>query len=283
MTAFPGLRREQQAVVDGWFPGAELVADHSWGQVARSVLQLRHGGRDIVVKAGGADDHHMDREIWAHTEVVGPLADRGLAPRMLHAEPRLRMLATAFLPGVLVEGTPAEHDPDVYRQAGRALAVLHAQHSTPGGDHEERADAKALAWLEREHRIADAVIEQLRAELAKPVPPRPLVPTHGDWQPRNWLIDDGHVAVIDFGRTDWRPAATDLARLHSQQFRGRPDLERALLDGYGTDPRDPDTSRRGLLREAIGTAVWAHLVGDESFELQGHRMIADALYPATTV
>ncbi|WP_328993785.1 hypothetical protein OG394_05425 [Kribbella sp. NBC_01245] len=30
-------------------------------------------------------------------------------------------------------------------------------------------------------------------------------------------------------------------------------------------------------REAIGTAVWAYQVRDESFEQQGHRMIAEAL------
>ncbi|MGW6199374.1 phosphotransferase family protein [Kribbella sp. NPDC055110] len=31
-------------------------------------------------------------------------------------------------------------------------------------------------------------------------PPATLVPTHGDWQPRNWLVDNGTVRVIDFGR-----------------------------------------------------------------------------------
>jgi hypothetical protein len=31
------------------------------------------------------------------------------------------------------------------------------------------------------------------------------------------------------------------------------------------------------VREAIGTAVWAHLVGDVAFEAQGHRMLAEVL------
>lgn len=277
MATFPGLRPDQRAQVDAWFPGATLVDDHSWGLVDRAVLQLHHEGRDVVVKAGGPEDHHMDREIWAHSEVVGPLAARALAPRVLHADAPLRMLATEFLPGVLVEGTPAEDDPDTYRQAGRALALLHGQGSRPGEDYEERADARALAWLDQGHRIADDHVDLLRAELACPVPPRPLVPTHGDWQPRNWLVDGGRLSVIDFGRGDWRPAATDLTRLDSQQLRGRPDLEQAFLDGYGADPRDPSTWRRDRLREAVGTAVWAHLVGDELFEAQGHRMIADVL------
>ncbi|MCC2335026.1 phosphotransferase family protein [Cellulomonas wangsupingiae] len=277
MTTHPGLRPEQQAAVDEWFPGAVLVADHSWA-LGRSVLQLHHGGRDVVVKAGLPDDHHMDREIRAHREVVGPLAARGLTPRMLHADAGRKLLATTFLPGVLVEGTPAEHEPDVYRQAGRILALLHAVGTRDAGDHEQRADARTLAWLDGRHRIAPEVVDRVRAELAHPVPPRPLVPTHGDWQPRNWIVDEhGRVAAVDFGRADWRPAATDVCRLHAQQLRGRPDLEDAFLDGYGADPRDPRSWQRDLLREAVGTAAWAYLVGDEAFEQQGHRMIADAL------
>jgi hypothetical protein len=36
------------------------------------------------------------------------------------------------------------------------------------------------------------------------------------------------------------------------------------------------------VREAIGTAVWAHQVGDDPFEGPGHRVIADALASSTT-
>ena len=103
------------------------------------------------------------------------------------------------------------------------------------------------------------------------------MPTHGDWQPRNWLHHDGTVSVIDFGRADLRPAYTDLARLDAQDFRRDPALERAFLDGYGADPREPASWHRQRVREAVGTAVWARLVGDEEFEAQGHRMIAEAL------
>jgi len=53
------------------------------------------------------------------------------------------------------------------------------------------------------------------------------------------------------------------------------------VDGYGNDPREPAAWRSTLLREAIGTAVWAYLVGDRAFDEQGHRMIARslAMYP----
>jgi hypothetical protein len=85
------------------------------------------------------------------------------------------------------------------------------------------------------------------------------------------------VGVIDFGRADLRPAYTDFARLAAQQFQSNPALEPAFLDGYGPDPRDPDTWHRVQLPEAVNTAVWAHQVGDPAFEAQGHRMITAAL------
>ena len=97
-------------------------------------------------------------------------------------------------------------------------------------------------------------------------------------RPSNWLVDEeGTIRVIDLGRADWRPRVTDLARLARQEWECRPDLEAAFLDGYGGDPRDPARWRATLLREAVGTAVWAYMVGDRAFEEQGHRMIAQCL------
>lgn len=126
--------------------------------------------------------------------------------------------------------------------------------------------------------IEDGVAQRLREVVeAWPTPMTTVVPTHGDWQPRNWLVHNGTVSVIDFGRADLRAALTDLARLAVQQFRDDPTLETAFLDGYGTDSREPEAWQRNRIREAIGTAVWAYQVGEEAFERQGHRMIAEAL------
>jgi hypothetical protein len=54
-------------------------------------------------------------------------------------------------------------------------------------------------------------------------------------------------------------------------------LEAAFFDGYGADAREPHAWHRIRVREAIGTAAWAHMVGDTAFEEQGLRMIAEAL------
>ncbi|HZX05471.1 phosphotransferase family protein, partial [Kribbella sp.] len=72
-----------------------------------------------------------------------------------------------------------------------------------------RENERLLKHLSRPHRIAPEVVDRLRTTIARwPTPPAVLVPTHGDWQPRNWLIDGGTVRVIDFGRAALRPAYT---------------------------------------------------------------------------
>ena len=136
-----------------------------------------------------------------------------------------------------------------------------------------------LAWLSGPHRIAAPTAERLRAQIAGwPTPSAVLTPTHGDWQPRNWLIGaDEFVRIIDFGRAAMRAPLTDFGRLAAQDFRRDPRLEAAFLAGYGSDPRDHEAWHRSRVREAIGTAGWAYQVGDEHFEAQGHRMIADVL------
>jgi Ser/Thr protein kinase RdoA (MazF antagonist) len=191
------------------------------------------------------------------------------------------VLVTAHLEGELVLGTASEADPATYAQAGDLLARLHGQASRVDHEYERDQNARSLRWLDGAHRIDADTEARLRAELAAfPCPPRVLVPTHGDWQPRNWLHHGGGVRAIDFGRADWRPAESDFARLASQQFRGRAVLEAAFVDGYGLDPREPEAWWRSQLREAVGTACWAHQVGDEAFEAQGHRMVADVLRTA---
>lgn len=272
------LTLEQHRLVDRWLPGAVVVEDLSWGLIDTTVLRVRADGSEFVVKAGGPDNHHLGREIRGHREFTAPwLRDRRIG-RMVHADPALRVLVLEYLAGVLTEGTPAATDPRTHRQAGRLLASLHVQGSRVDEGYEERMDARALRWLDGEHGIERSTEQRLREVIAgHERPPAVLVPTHGDWQPRNWLIDGERVLVIDLGRADWRPALTDFVRLSSQQWYGRADLEAAFVDGYGHDPREPASWRRALLREAIGTACWARQVGDEPFERHGHRMVEHAL------
>jgi hypothetical protein len=242
------------------------------------VLELTHAGSRFIVKAGGDNDHHIERELHAHRNWLGPWTSRGRAPALEHGDAEAKLLVTRHLPGGLVLGSEHADAPSTYRQAGELLALFHAQTVVIDEDYERRENEKSLAWLNEPHRIAPATVEVLRTEIAAwPTPAASLVPTHGDWQPRNWLIDNDVVSVIDFGRAAMRLALADFGRLAAQDFRRDPTLETAFLDGYGADPRETEAWHRTRVREAIGTAAWAHRVGDAAFEAQGHRMIAEAL------
>lgn len=270
------LTPDQRTLLERWVPDARVVADHGWGLVSTVVLEVQSSRGRLVLKAGGASDTHIRREVQAHREWLRPWVRTGHAPALVHSDAEARLLVTRFLPGRLVEGTSAQEDPATYRQAGGLLARLHGQLTTYDATWHDRVRARVLRHLEQPHRIDPDVQRWLRAEVdAWPGGGADVVPTHGDWQPRNWLDDGGVVRVIDLGRADLRPASTDLVRLARQDFARDPRLERAFLDGYGTDPRVPASWRRELVAEAVGTAVWAYGVGDESFEGLGHRHLAD--------
>jgi hypothetical protein len=272
------LSPRQRELVDQWLPGASVERDHSWGLVATTVLEMTWAGARFIVKAGGADDHHIERELHAHRHWLSPWTSRGRAPALVQGSAEAKLLVTTYLPGELVLGSAHAGDPAAFRQAGELLALLHAQTAVTDGDYERHQNEKSLALLNGPHRIAAATVQRLQAEISSwPTPAASLVPTHGDWQPRNWLVHEDVVSVIDFGRAAMRPAFTDFVRLAAQDFRDDPGLETAFLDGYGADPRETDGWHRQRIREAIGTATWAYGVRDESFEAQGHRMIAEAL------
>ncbi|GAA4264064.1 aminoglycoside phosphotransferase family protein [Dactylosporangium darangshiense] len=272
------LSARQRALLERWLPGASVERNHSWGLVETTVLEMTCAGARFIVKAGGDGDHHIERELQAHRNWLAPWTGRGRAPTLEHGDAEAKLVVTRFLPGVLVLGSEHAEVASTYRQAGELLALLHAQPVVIDDDYERRENEKSVTLLRGAHRIAAATVERLLAEIATwPAPAAVLVPTHGDWQPRNWLIHNGVVSVIDFGRAGMRPALTDFARLAVQDFRRDPSLEAAFLDGYGADPREARAWHRNRVREAIGTATWAYRVGDEQFEAQGHRMIAEAL------
>jgi len=273
------LSPRQRGLLDRWLPGFTVEADLSWGLVETTVLKVTRGARTLVVKAGGPSDTHLAREIHAHRTWTSPWTATGRASRLLHADPEAKLLVTTYLPGRLVLDDPAAAHPDTYAQAGALLAGFHAQYSAVDPDHEPRMNAKALAWLDGPHRIPADTAARLRALIRSwPTPPARLVPTHGDWQTRNWLIgEDGLIRVIDFGRTALRPAAEDLERLAGREFLRHPDAEPAFLAAYGPDPRDPDTWFRQRLRAAIGTAGWAHRIGDTAYETEGLQLITALL------
>lgn len=272
------LSAEQAARISEWFPDIRVLSDMSWNLVDTVVLDVDSGGHRYVIKAAGPSNHHIGREIDAHLTATAALASIGRAARMVHYDRSVNLLVTEYLDGTLALGTESEFDSEIFRQAGEVLRTFHSQSERLDGNAVRDAISASVAWLNKPNRIRAETSDELRKILASHrLWPTQVVPTHGDWHPRNWLVDFGTVKAIDFGRFAFRPASSDFCRLAAQQWRRAPGLEAAFLDGYGDDPREPGLWRIISLREAIGTAVWAYQVGDEPFEQQGLRMIDDAL------
>jgi hypothetical protein len=268
----------QRGLLDRWLPGLRVIKDHSWGLVDNAVLQVDAGGRQYIVKADGPSQHHIQRELDAHERWLTPLVAIGRAPRLVAGNRAARILVTRYLPGDLVLGSPAQTDPGTFRQAGELLALLHHQPGRIDREYEAQENRKVLANLEKDHRIVPAVHARVRGLITSwSTEPVTLVPTHGDWQPRNWLVHMGAVSVIDFGRAALRPALSDWVRLAARDFPHDPLREAAFVEGYGSDPRDASAWFKERLREAVNTAVWAHLVGDRAFEGEGHAAISRVL------
>ncbi|WP_171906568.1 aminoglycoside phosphotransferase family protein [Arthrobacter sp. SW1] len=271
------MTEKQCALLEEWLGPYSVIADYSWPLQDTTVLHVSTAAGQFAVKAS-ATSHHIRREIAAHAHgMPGP---QGSFPVLRHASPDAGILVTEFLPGKLVEGTPAEHAPEMYRQAGALLAALHRPLA------ESTEYAKKLRYttellLKKGRGLLDAgMLARAGAELAAlPAVPVQLVTTHGDYQPRNWLQDGGRIKVIDFGRADARPWVHDLVRLSHQQFLGSAALEDAFYEGYGRriGPAEDTIWRLENLNQAIGTIVWAHGIGDFAFRDSGVAMLERVL------
>lgn len=269
------LDQTQQELLNEWLGRWEVVADHSWGLADTRVLEVESDEGRAIVKASGPSNVHLVREIRAHRTWTEPWRATGQAARLIGADEQAHVMAATFLPGHLVQGTPAQDDPETYRQAGRLIAAFHAQYEAFDATFNERLRERVERFLAAPHRISPPTVQRIHAEVSDwPAGGAVVVPTHGDWAPRNWLDDQGLLRVIDLGRCDLRVLEEDFARLGRQDFARDATLEAAFFDGYGHDPRDPATWRRVNVAEAVGTAVWAHAVGDLDFEAVGHQHLS---------
>lgn len=283
----PGLSDRQRTRLDVTYPGARIEADHSW-PFGITVLEFVHGERRLLLKASGTP-HHLEREYRAHTRWLEDLGDD--VPSLVGYDAGAGLLVKTFLPGRIALGGPAEHDPGTFRQAGELLGRLHRGTDPVSAPHyEESMVRKTRAWLGRAGGLVPEA--QLRTvagwlELFRPGTVE-LVPTHGDYQPRNWLVRaDGRLAVIDFGRAELRPWYSDLVRMDHHDFEDRPGLRTAFLDGYDRPGPPPVTAPDAgemepgrlldELMQAIGTIVWSRDMGDAAFEEHGRTMLTRIL------
>jgi hypothetical protein len=264
----------------------ELEADCSWAHGMSSVLRVRDAnGASWFVKRHG-DQARYGAELAAYREWIPALQDA--APRLRAFDDRLHALIISAVPAAPPPWPAAEAtgpladrraERDVQRDAGKVLRRLHdVQPPMPWPDFAaakiqqfERLRPAAAALLKP--RELDEAGTQIAALNQVPAPPR--VPCHHDYTPRNWLVGNGALYVIDFELSGLDAPAADLARLHLGVWASRPDLREAFLDGYGQELSVPD--RQVLHGCAVLTAVWLVVRAHETRQALFEEAIRQAL------
>ncbi len=271
------LSSRQRELLREWVGKWRLVADLSWPLQDTVVLSIAAAGDDLVVKAS-TSSVHIRREIWAHEGHLKNMG--GVVPRLLRADADAGILVTRYLPGDLVLGTAEAISATTYRQAGELLARFMVGMGD-SGDYMPQQIEKARGLVEGAAGLAPvSQLRRARRDLDEMLPVTvPLVLTHGDYQPRNWLRGaNGELLLIDFGRAAPRHWTSELPRLESRAFDDRT-LRDAFFGGLGFEPAPEDAAVHHLERlgMAVGTVVWAHEIGDFEFEEEGRRMLERAL------
>jgi thiamine kinase-like enzyme len=101
------------------------------------------------------------------------------------------------------------------------------------------------------------------------------VPCHHDYTPRNWLVHQGALQVIDFEWSGLDARVADFARLHLGVWATRPDLREAFLGGYGQELSlaEHETLRGCAALTAVWLLVRAHETRQLSFEDASRRAL----------
>lgn len=261
-------------------------------------LALRTDTGDYYLKIHRQKDG-WHNEVHAYTAWAAAFGD--FAPRLLAVRDQepLALLISA-LPGRILDEVklPPEQELAVWRQAGEALAALHAwaagdffgpctRDGSPVAGAAPRTgqayvEQKLTNWLERGLRVGClrpgdvALVERARELLPAFAGERPL-PCHRDYGPANWLVDgQGRWSgVIDFEFAHWDVGMADFTRYPNWEWLLRPALTDALCAGYGRAFTPAEETQRlvGHLHYALAALVWGEENEYYGFAAEGRQAL----------
>ncbi|MER6516704.1 phosphotransferase [Streptomyces sp. NPDC001553] len=258
-------------------------ASHDWDR--SRVWELEGvGGASWYLKVSPSEKFYM-RESRAYRSVV-PALGHTRAPQLVdsHAQD-LVMLLTA-VPGAPAKelGLEIVEWRAVHQQAGVLCARLHEAGELDRSDQveaEASLDAAADGAEKYLARAGDRLTEDEQqlirdhAARLRRVGPVPVGYIHGDNQPRNWMVSEGVLALIDFERA--RPAARvqDFVILTATQWADQPDREKAFFRGYGRSLTDAERQALRCLTalDAVNCMAWGPDNGDELVTARGRRTL----------
>jgi Ser/Thr protein kinase RdoA (MazF antagonist) len=260
------------------------VADRSWPRNSSAVWEITdRSGSCWFVKRHSSGRFHQ-REVSAYrrwTIALGP----GRAPDLAATNSQILAIVISGLPGRIARDLllSAEDERELHRQAGQLLRRLHdAAPPVPA----DGGPGRVVQRVEEHLRLASgllgpaeiALVRRCAADLLSLAPELPVVPTHGDTQPRNWLWDQAtrQLAMIDFERAEPGPAVRDLVRLDYGPWDQRPDLRASFLGGYGRAlaHAEEEALPRLAALDALSGLQWGTLNGDREVTNRAARTFA---------
>lgn len=223
------------------------------GGVSSSVFLTERDGRQVVVKQAlerfkVADEWMVPRErVFAEAEaleLIGRLAP-GSVPRVLDLDPATFTLTMEAAPedwrpwkALLLEG---EADPAVATRLGELLAVVHSADADLGSAESFEAQ-RVDPYLRTAQRRHPALAERIGAYIERLVATRTSL-VHGDYSPKNVLVGQHGLWVIDWEVVHRGDPAFDLAFLlnhlvlktihRPQAVAGYAACRDAFLEAYG--------------------------------------------------
>ncbi|MDJ0976552.1 MAG: aminoglycoside phosphotransferase family protein [Planctomycetota bacterium] len=268
-----------------------------WSAVDRS---RRVGRKSIVwaVEGPGGErvylKRHEERKLFERTRAAYEryipaleLPDDVEIPALLGIDETLGALVMTEIPGTVVaEGDLAPADLEAaYALAGRFVSRVHAVPL----DADESSGWFAFwrqrleQWLPLAEPAVDAETMAFTWAFATPdadeVEP-PMVVTHGDCSPRNWIFrrEAGRpvLGIIDWERAQPSMWIEDVWRMAYDFWHGRPELRAAWFRGYGREPSADEQRwlQRFSLAFGVGGIAWAVRQGDEDFVATNLKIIA---------
>lgn len=258
------------------FVGERLAPTGMWtelggGTTARLWRATLDDGRTVAIKRCGPG-RAFAQEHAALTAVAG-LGDR--VPHCLAAAPELRALVLSWVPGApasTIAPTPA-----IWRAAGALRAAFDTiacvedpmplQLALDRRMHHWRRRGEAVLASDERTAIDTGWQPEVFATARRSF-------AHRDFTPRNWLVDDGRLACVDFGHARDDHWLRDLVSA-SWPPGDRPELRAAFVAGWGiawTEAVERELAQLRL-QHALATCVWARQRGDDRLAAEARTIL----------